>query len=112
RPAILWNDNRTTEECAYLNEEVGREKLLEWTGNVAFTGFTAPKLMWLKKHEPDNFAKIAKIMLPKDYIAYKISGVFGSDVSDDSGTLYFDVKNRRWSAPMLDLIGISEAQLP
>lgn len=92
RPAILWNDNRTTEECAYLNEEVGREKLLEWTGNVAFTGFTAPKLMWLKKHEPDNFAKIAKIMLPKDYIAYKISGVFGSDVSDDSGTLYFDVK--------------------
>ena len=112
RPAILWNDNRTTEECAYLNEEVGREKLLEWTGNVAFTGFTAPKLMWLKKHEPDNFAKIAKIMLPKDYIAYKISGVFGSDVSDDSGTLYFDVKNRRWSAPMLDIIGISEAQLP
>lgn len=112
RPAILWNDNRTTEECAYLNEKVGREKLLEWTGNVAFTGFTAPKLMWLKKHEPDNFAKIAKIMLPKDYIAYKISGVFGSDVSDDSGTLYFDVKNRRWSAPMLDLIGISEAQLP
>ena len=112
RPAILWNDNRTVEECAYLNDVVGKDKLLEWTGNVAFTGFTAPKLMWLKRHEPDNFARIAKIMLPKDFIAYKMSGVFGSDVSDDSGTLYFDVKNRRWSTPMLDLIGISEDQLP
>ena len=73
RPAILWNDNRTVEECAYLNDVVGKDKLLEWTGNVAFTGFTAPKLMWLKRHEPDNFARIAKIMLPKDFIAYKMS---------------------------------------
>lgn len=112
RPAILWNDNRTTEECAYLNDVVGKDKLLEWTGNVAFTGFTAPKLMWMKRHEPENFARIAKIMLPKDYVAYKMSGVFGSDVSDDSGTLYFDVKNRAWSAPMLGIIGITEEQLP
>lgn len=112
RPAILWNDNRTAEECAFLNETVGRDKLLEWTGNVAFTGFTAPKLMWLRKHEPENFARIAKIMLPKDYVAYMLSGVFASDVSDDSGTLYFDVKNRSWSKPMLDIIGITEAQLP
>ena len=112
RPAILWNDNRTTEECAYLNDVIGKDKLLEWTGNVAFTGFTAPKLMWMKRHEPENFARIAKIMLPKDFVAYKISGVFGSDVSDDSGTLYFDVKNRAWSAPMLGIIGITEAQLP
>ena len=112
RPAILWNDNRTTEECAYLNDVVGKDKLLGWTGNVAFTGFTAPKLMWMKRHEPENFARIAKIMLPKDYVAYKMSGVFGSDVSDDSGTLYFDVKNRTWSAPMLDIIGITEGQLP
>ena len=112
RPAILWNDNRTTEECAYLNDVVGKDKLLGWTGNVAFTGFTAPKLMWMKRHEPENFARIAKIMLPKDYVAYKMSGVFGSDVYDDSGTLYFDVKNRTWSAPMLDIIGITEGQLP
>ena len=112
RPAILWNDNRTTEECAYLNDVIGKDKLLEWTGNVAFTGFTAPKLMWMKRHEPENFARIAKIMLPKDYVAYKMSGVFGSDVSDDSGTLYFDVKNRAWSAPMLGIIGITEEQLP
>lgn len=112
RPAILWNDNRTTEECAYLNDVIGKDKLLEWTGNVAFTGFTAPKLMWMKRHEPENFARIAKIMLPKDFVAYKMSGVFGSDVSDDSGTLYFDVKNRAWSAPMLGIIGITEAQLP
>ena len=112
RPAILWNDNRTTEECAYLNDVVGKDKLLEWTGNVAFTGFTAPKLMWMKRHEPENFARIAKIMLPKDFVAYKMSGVFGSDVSDDSGTLYFDVKNRAWSAPMLGIIGITEEQLP
>ncbi len=112
RPAILWNDNRTTEECAYLNNTVGKDNLLKWVGNVAFTGFTAPKLMWLRKHEPENFRRIAKIMLPKDYIAYKISGVFASDVSDDSGTLYFDVKNRTWSKPMLDIIGITEDKLP
>ena len=112
RPAILWNDNRTTEECAYLNDVIGKDKLLEWTGNVAFTGFTAPKLMWMKRHEPENFARIAKIMLPKDFVAYKMSGVFGSDVSDDSGTLYFDVKNRAWSVPMLGIIGITEEQLP
>ncbi len=112
RPAILWNDNRTAEECAFLNDEVGKKELLARTGNVAFTGFTAPKLLWMKKHEPENFARIAKIMLPKDYIAYKMSGVFASDMSDDSGTLYFDVKNGKWSAPMLELIGISEDMLP
>lgn len=112
RPAILWNDNRTAEECDFLNNTVGRKKLLEWTGNVAFTGFTAPKLLWMKKHEPENFARIAKIMLPKDYLAYRMSGVFASDVSDDSGTLYFDVRNRRWSREMLEIIGISESQLP
>lgn len=112
RPAILWNDNRTKEECDYLNNTVGTDNLLRWTGNVAFTGFTAPKLMWLKRHEPENFAKIAKIMLPKDYLAYKFSGVFASDVSDDSGALYFDVKNRKWSRPMLDIIGVDESQLP
>ena len=92
RPAILWNDSRTTEECDYLNCEVGQKKLAEYTGNISFTGFTAPKVLWMKKNEPENFARIAKIMLPKDYLCYKISGVFSTDVSDASGTLYFDVK--------------------
>ena len=76
RPAILWNDGRTGEETEYLNEVIGKEKLSEYTANIAFAGFTAPKILWMKKHEPENFAKITKIMLPKDYLAYKLSGSF------------------------------------
>ncbi|AKL95914.1 xylulose kinase XylB [Clostridium aceticum] len=112
RPAILWNDQRTEKECEYLNNEIGRNKISQWTGNVALTGFTAPKVLWLKGNEPENFAVAKKIMLPKDYIAYKMSGVFATDMSDASGTLYLDVKNRKWSAEMLELLGISEEQLP
>lgn len=112
RPAILWNDGRTEEETKYLNEVIGRQKLLAWTGNVAFAGFTAPKLLWLKRHEPENFAKIQKIMLPKDYIAYKLSGVFGTDVSDASGTLLFDVRARAWSEDMMDICDVYIDQLP
>ena len=97
RPAILWNDGRTTEECDYLNNVIGKDKLSEYTANISFTGFTAPKILWVKKNEPDNFARIKKIMLPKDYIAYKLSGVHSTDVSDASGMLLFDVKNRTWS---------------
>ena len=111
RPAILWNDGRTQAQTDALNAR-GLSYLAERVGNAAFAGFTAPKLMWMKRHEPENFARIAKIMLPKDFVAYKMSGVFGSDVSDDSGTLYFDVKNRAWSAPLLGIIGITEEQLP
>lgn len=111
RPAILWNDQRTEKECRYLNNNIGREKISEWTGNLALTGFTAPKLLWLKENEPLNFARIRKIMLPKDYVAYRMSGVFASDMSDSSGTLYLDVKNRKWSEPMLNLLGISKSQL-
>ena len=87
RPAILWNDGRTAQEVDYLNEVVGREKLSALTANIAFAGFTAPKILWMKKHEPENFAKIKKIMLPKDYLAYKLSGSFCTDVSDASGML-------------------------
>ncbi|MCR4778034.1 MAG: xylulokinase, partial [Lachnospiraceae bacterium] len=87
RPAILWNDGRTQEETDYLNDVIGKDKLTEYTANIAFAGFTAPKILWVKKNEPDNFAKIAKIMLPKDYLAYKLSGVFATDVSDASGML-------------------------
>ena len=112
RPAILWNDGRTGEEMDYLNEVIGKDKLSEHTANIAFAGFTAPKILWMKKHEPENFAKIRKIMLPKDFLAYKLSGVFCTDVSDASGMLLLDVKNRCWSKEMLDICGISEKQLP
>lgn len=111
RPAILWNDGRTIEECNYLNHVIGRERISEYTGNMALTGFTAPKVMWVKKHEPDHFARIKKLMLPKDYIAYRLSGVHCTDVSDASGMLLFDVKNKCWSKPMLDIVGLKEEQL-
>ncbi len=112
RPAILWNDGRTGEETDYLNQVIGKEKLSLYTANIAFAGFTAPKILWMKKHEPENFAKISKIMLPKDYLAYKLSGSFCSDVSDASGMLLMDVKNRCWSKEMIEICGIKEEQLP
>lgn len=112
RPAILWNDSRTTEECDYLNNEIGRKKLAEYTGNISFTGFTAPKVLWMKKNEPENFARIAKLMLPKDYLSYRLCGVHATDVSDASGTLFFDVKNRQWSKEMCEILGIREEWLP
>ncbi len=112
RPAILWNDGRTGEETDYLNQVIGKEKLSEYTANIAFAGFTAPKILWMKKNEPENFAKIVKIMLPKDYLAYRLSGSFCTDVSDASGMLLMDVKNRCWSKEMLDICGITEDMLP
>ncbi len=112
RPAILWNDGRTEEETKYLNEVIGKDKLSAWTGNIAFAGFTAPKLLWLRKNEPHHFARIAKIMLPKDYLVYRLCGNFCTDYSDASGTLLLDVKNRRWSPEMLKVTAMSEAQLP
>ncbi len=112
RPAILWNDQRTEAECDYLNNEIGKPFLIEKTGNIALTGFTAPKVLWIKNNEPENFAKISKAMLPKDYISYMLSGSFASDVSDSSGTLYFDCKNKCWSKEMLEILGINESQLP
>lgn len=112
RPAILWNDQRTEQECRYLNEVIGQQIISDWTGNLALTGFTAPKVLWLRRNEPEHFARVKKIMLPKDYVAYKMSGAFATDMSDASGTLYLDVKNRKWSAQMLELLGISEEQLP
>lgn len=112
RNAVLWNDGRTDAEVEYLNNEIGKEKLSAWTANIAFAGFTAPKLLWLRKHEPENFSGIAKIMLPKDFITYKLSGVHATDYSDASGMLLLDVKNKRWSQEMLNLCGITEAQMP
>ena len=111
RPAILWNDGRTQEECDYLNKTIGREKISAYTANMALTGFTAPKILWVRKHEPENFAKIAKIMLPKDYLAYLLSGVHCTDVSDASGMLLMDVENKCWSKEMMDICGVKEEQL-
>ena len=112
RPAILWNDGRTGEETDYLNQVIGKDKLSAYTANIAFAGFTAQKILWMKKNEPDNFAKIVKIMLPKDYLAYRLSGSFCTDVSDASGMLLLDVKNRCWSEEMIQICGITREQLP
>lgn len=111
RPAILWNDGRTQEETEYLNETIGREKLSKYTANIAFTGFTAPKILWVKNREPENFAKICKLMLPKDYIAYMLTGCFCTDVSDASGMLLFDVEHKCWSREMMEICGVKESQL-
>lgn len=112
RPAILWNDGRTTKEVDYLNNEIGKEKLSEYTANIAFAGFTAPKILWVKANEPENFKKIAKIMLPKDYIAYKMTGVHSCDYSDASGMLLLNVKNKCWSKEMMEICDVKEEQLP
>ncbi|MBQ9307154.1 MAG: xylulokinase [Clostridia bacterium] len=112
RPAILWNDGRTQKQVDYLNETIGRDVLSARTANIAFAGFTAPKILWMRENEPDKFARIRKIMLPKDYINYVLTGVHCTDYSDASGMLLLDVKNRAWSKEMLDLCGITEAQMP
>ena len=112
RPAILWNDGRTEEEGNYLNEVIGKKTLSKYTANISFTGFTAPKVLWMKNKEPENFARIHKIMLPKDYLCYRLSGVHATDVSDASGTLFFDVKNRGWSKEMCEICGIKDEWLP
>lgn len=112
RPAILWNDGRTTKETDYLNQEIGKEKLSEYTANIAFAGFTAPKILWVKANEPENFARIQKIMLPKDYLAYCLAGIHCCDYSDASGMLLLDVKNKCWSKQMLEICGIREEQMP
>lgn len=111
RPAILWNDGRTTKETDYLNQVIGKEKLSQYTANIAFTGFTAPKVLWVKENEPENFKRIKKIMLPKDYIAYKLSGSFCTDVSDASGMLLFDVEHKCWSEEMMKICGVTREQL-
>ena len=112
RPAILWNDGRTIQENDYLNNVVGKDKLSAYTANISFTGFTAPKILWVKNNEPENFAKIRKIMLPKDYLAYRLTGVDCTDYSDASGMLLLDVKNKCWSKEMIEICGIKEEMLP
>ena len=112
RPAILWNDGRTEKEVEYLNKVIGKERLSKYTANIAFAGFTAPKILWMKENEPENFAKINKIMLPKDYINYILTGVYSCDYSDASGMLLLDVKNKCWSNEMLDICSVRKEQMP
>jgi xylulokinase len=110
RPAILWNDGRCGEECSLLEASVADSRKI--TGNLMMPGFTAPKLLWVKRHEPEVFAKIDKVLLPKDYLRLRMTGVFASDMSDAAGTLWLDVAKRDWSNKMLDACQLSRAQMP
>jgi xylulokinase len=112
RPAILWNDQRTGAECAEIEERIGLARLIELTGNRALPGFTAPKIVWLRKHEPEAYARIRRIVLPKDYVRLRLTGEHAIDVADASGTLLLDVAGRRWSDEVLDALEIPAAWLP
>src|SRR3954462_14089495 len=113
RPALLWNDQRTAEQCRQIEEKAGgREALIELVANPALTGFTAPKILWVRQNEPKVYAKTKHILLPKDYIRYRLTGQYATDVGDASGTLLLDVRNRRWSDELLSLLGIDKALLP
>ena len=112
RPAILWNDGRTARQVDYLNHEIGKQTLSDLTANIAFAGFTAPKVLWIRENEPENFRRIARIMLPKDYVNYILTGVHACDYSDASGMLLLDVEHKCWSKEMLDICGVSETQMP
>jgi xylulokinase len=112
RPAILWNDQRTATECAEIEERVGLERLIALTGNRALTGFTAPKLLWLRRHEPDAYARIVRVMLPKDYVRLRLTGEWAIDAADASGTLLLDVARREWSGDVLDALELPREWLP
>jgi xylulokinase len=112
RPAILWNDQRTAAQCTEIEERVGRERLIELTGNRALTGYTAPKLLWVRENEPEAYARIAHILLPKDYIRFMLTGERAIDVADASGTLLLDVGRRRWSEEIVEALEIDPAWLP
>jgi xylulokinase len=112
RPAILWNDQRTGAECAEIEERVGLQRLIQLTGNRALTGFTAPKLLWLRRHEPDLYSRIAHVLLPKDYVRLRLTGEHAMDVTDASGTLLFDVERRCWSDEVTQVLEVRRSWLP
>ncbi len=112
RPAILWNDQRTGPQCAWITDRLGFDKLLEYTGNPALTGFTAPKIVWVRDHEPKTYAKVAHILLPKDYVRFRLTGDYATDMADGAGMLLMDVKHRRWSPEVLRALGIPAEWLP
>ncbi len=112
RPAILWNDQRTGAECEEIEATIGLERLIELTGNRALTGFTAPKLLWLRRHEPETFARIRHVLLPKDYVRLRLTGEHAIDAADASGTLLLDVRRREWSGEVLDALELPAEWLP
>lgn len=112
RPAILWNDQRTQAECDEIRAIVGHKALINLTGNDALTGFTAPKILWVKNHEPHIYARIARILLPKDYVRFKLTGEYATDKADASGTILFDLRERDWSDALVSALGIDRAWLP
>src|SRR5262249_44097298 len=113
RPALLWNDQRTAAECREIEEKAGgREALIRLVANPALTGFTAPKLLWLRRHEPAHWNQVHQVLLPKDYVRYRLTGTFATEVSDASGTLLLDVAHRRWSRELLQKLEIDPALLP
>jgi len=113
RPALLWNDQRTAAECAEIEQRAGgRKKLIGLVANPALTGFTAPKILWLRNHEPRNFAKTVQVLLPKDYVRFRLTGEFATEVSDASGTLLLDVKQRKWSRSLLSKLELDDSLLP
>lgn len=111
RPAILWCDGRTGEECREITERVGRQRLIDITANPALTGFTAGKILWVRKHEPENYERCRHILLPKDYLRYKLTGEFATEVSDASGMNLLDVPKRQWSQEILDALEMDRALL-
>jgi xylulokinase len=112
RPAILWNDQRTQRQCEEIHQQIGKERFIQITGNVALPGFTAPKVLWVRENEPDVYAKVKHILLPKDYIRYKLTGEYAIDKADGSGTVLFDIRRREWSHEVLDTLGINESWMP
>lgn len=112
RPAILWNDQRTAEQCDEIRDRIGKERLIQITGNDALTGFTAPKILWVQQHEPEVYARMRQILLPKDYIRYKLTGEYASDRAGGSGTILFDLKTRTWSGEILTALDIPASALP
>jgi xylulokinase len=112
RPAILWNDQRTQSQCDEIHRLVGKEKFIQITGNVALTGFTAPKILWVKENEPQVYARARHVLLPKDYVRYRLTGEFAMDKADGAGTVLFDLKQRDWSPELLKILGIDPAWMP
>jgi xylulokinase len=112
RPAILWNDQRTQSQCEEIHKRIGRERFIQITGNLALTGFTAPKVLWVKENEPDVYAKARHVLLPKDYIRYRLTGEYALDKADGTGTVLFDLRSRTWSSEVLEALGIDPAWMP
>ena len=112
RPSLIWCDQRSQPQVDWVNEKAGKARVLDCTANPVLTGFTLPKLLWVRDHEPHNYERVRKVLLPKDYVRFRLTGEFATEVSDASGTALFDVVNRRWSYDLADTLGIDRSVLP